>query len=52
MRHKVVHDDMTVDEAVVWRTATQELDPLIAEMEHILPSPSAGRHPNEAGPPA
>jgi uncharacterized protein with HEPN domain len=37
MRHKVVHDYMNVDEDVVWRTATQELTPLIVELERLLP---------------
>ena len=32
---------MNVDEDVVWRTATQELGPLIVELERLLPSPSA-----------
>lgn len=32
MRHKVVHDYLNVDEDVVWRTVTQELPPLIAEL--------------------
>lgn len=43
MRHKVVHDYMNVDEDVVWRTATQELDPLIVELERLVPpvSPAA-----------
>jgi uncharacterized protein with HEPN domain len=38
MRHKVVHDYMNVDEDVVWRTATQELEPLIVELERLLRS--------------
>jgi uncharacterized protein with HEPN domain len=37
MRHKVVHDYMNVDEDVVWRTATQELEPLIVALERLLP---------------
>ena len=37
MRHKVVHDYLNVDEDVVWRTATQELGPLIAALEKIVP---------------
>lgn len=37
MRHKVVHDYMNVDEDVVWRTATQELGPLITELEKLTP---------------
>jgi len=37
MRHKVVHDYMNVDTEVVWRTATQELGPLLAKIEKIAP---------------
>jgi uncharacterized protein with HEPN domain len=40
MRHKVVHDYLNVDEDVVWRTATRELEPLIAGLEHLLPPPN------------
>jgi hypothetical protein len=28
---------MSVDEDVVWRTATHELAPLIVDLEHLLP---------------
>ena len=34
-------DYMNVDEDVVWRTATQELGPLIAELEKLV-SPEPG----------
>jgi uncharacterized protein with HEPN domain len=37
MRHKVVHDYMNVDEDVVWRTATQELGPLVEALVRIVP---------------
>lgn len=37
IRHKVVHGYLNVDEGVVWRTATQELGPLIAALEKIVP---------------
>jgi uncharacterized protein with HEPN domain len=37
MRHKVVHDYMNVDEDVVWRTATQELGPLVEALGRIVP---------------
>ncbi len=30
-------DYMNVDEDVVWRTATQELRPLILELERLVP---------------
>ncbi len=37
MRHKVVYDYLNVDEDVVWRTVTQELAPLTAELERLMP---------------
>ena len=37
MRHKVVHDYMNVDEAIVWKTATSELPPLIDALKKLLP---------------
>jgi uncharacterized protein with HEPN domain len=37
MRHKVVHDYMTVDEDVIWDTVAHELQPLVAELERLLP---------------
>ena len=37
MRHKVVHDYLNVDEDVVWQTATQDLPPLIALLERLVP---------------
>ena len=37
MRHKVVHDYMNVDDDVVWQTATQEMGPLAAILEQLLP---------------
>jgi uncharacterized protein with HEPN domain len=37
MRHKVVHDYLNVDVDVVWRTATQELEPLIVALERLSP---------------
>lgn len=38
MRHKVVHDYMNVDEDVVWDTVIKELQPLVAELEKIVPA--------------
>jgi uncharacterized protein with HEPN domain len=35
MRNKVVHDYMNVDEDVVWKTATQEMEPLLAAIERL-----------------
>ena len=37
MRHKVVHDYMNVDESVVWKTATQEMAKLIAQLTPLVP---------------
>ncbi len=37
MRHKVVHDYMSVDEDILWDTVTNELPPLIEELEKALP---------------
>lgn len=42
MRHKVVHDYMTVDEDVVWDTVAHELAPLAAELERLLPGAPDG----------
>jgi uncharacterized protein with HEPN domain len=36
MRSKVVHDYLNVDEDIVWDTVTNELPPLIRELETIL----------------
>jgi len=38
MRHKVVHDYMNVDENVVWDTVIKELQPLVTELEKIVPA--------------
>ena len=35
MRHKIVHDYMSLDEDVVWDTAARELIPLISELEKL-----------------
>jgi uncharacterized protein with HEPN domain len=37
MRHKVVHDYLTVDFDLVWGVATEEIPPLIAQLEKIVP---------------
>jgi len=37
MRHKVVHDYMSVDEDVVWETVTGDLPDLIRLLETIAP---------------
>ena len=36
MRHKVVHDYLNVDYNVVWRTATEELPPLLSLLERLV----------------
>lgn len=33
MRHKVVHDYLNVDEDMVWKTATEEMLPLVKQLE-------------------
>ncbi len=38
MRHKVVHDYIEVNYDIVWRVATINLPPLVAELEKIAPS--------------
>lgn len=37
MRHKVVHDYIRIDLTVVWQTATENIHPLITELESLLP---------------
>lgn len=37
MRNKIVHDYMNVDEDIVWDSVTQELQPLIEDLEKIAP---------------
>ena len=46
MRHKVVHDYMSVDEDIVWDTVTKELAPLALILESLVP-PS--QKPNTGG---
>lgn len=36
MRHKVVHDYLSVDEDIVWATVTEELESLIARLRTVL----------------
>ncbi len=48
MRHKVVHDYMSVDEDIVWDTVTQELSPFVAVLEPLVPPL---RKPNTGGKP-
>ena len=42
MRHKVVHDYMTVDEDVIWDTVTHELERLVTELERLVPREPKG----------
>ncbi len=35
MRNRVVHDYMSVDEDVVWKTATQEMAPLVETFQRL-----------------
>ena len=37
MRHKVVHDYLSVDEDILWDTVSSELEPLITRLEEVLP---------------
>lgn len=37
MRHKIVHDYLSVDEDRVWRTATEELGELIDQLGALMP---------------
>lgn len=38
MRHKVVHDYMTIDYDILWDVLTRDLPPPIAALEMVLPS--------------
>lgn len=38
MRHKVVHDYMSVDEDILWDTVNRELKPLVGELDTIMPT--------------
>ena len=40
MRHKIVHDYMDINYDMVWEIITQDLPPLIAELEKIVPPES------------
>jgi len=37
MRHKVVHDYLSVDYDIVWAVVTADLSPLIADLEKLVP---------------
>ena len=36
MRHRIVHDYTELNEDIVWRTATEALGPLLAQLDAIL----------------
>lgn len=40
MRHRLVHDYRNIDVALVWDTATHDLDPLISQLEPLIPPES------------
>jgi len=42
MRHKIVHDYMSLDEDVLWQVVTKDLSPLIARLEEIVPPEETG----------
>ena len=42
MRHKVVHDYMTVDEDMIWDTVTHELRQLVTALEQLTPPEPSG----------
>jgi uncharacterized protein with HEPN domain len=37
-RHKIVHDYLSVDEDVIWQVVTQDLPPLVATLQRIVPA--------------
>ena len=37
MRHRIVHDYVNINVAIVWETATKSLPPLIAALEKFIP---------------
>ena len=37
MRHRIVHDYLDVDERIVWKTATEDLPPLMEMLSRIVP---------------
>ncbi|MGD0094547.1 MAG: HepT-like ribonuclease domain-containing protein [Planctomycetota bacterium] len=41
MRHKIVHDYMNLKEDVLWDVVMQDLQPLIAMLEKIVPAEEA-----------
>jgi uncharacterized protein with HEPN domain len=37
MRHKIVHDYMSLDEDILWQVVTEDLPPLIEALERLVP---------------
>jgi len=37
MRHKVVHDDLGVDDDIVWQVAREDLPKLVTSLEALEP---------------
>jgi uncharacterized protein with HEPN domain len=42
MRHRIVHDYMRVDEDILWVVVTEDLPPLIAALQKIVPGEETG----------
>ncbi len=38
MRHRLVHDYGNVDADIIWQSVTEDLPPLIEELEKVVPS--------------
>jgi uncharacterized protein with HEPN domain len=43
MRHRIVHDYMSVDEDILWVVVTKDLPPLIALLEEVIPNEEIAR---------
>ncbi len=43
MRHKLVHDYWDVDENIVWSVVTNDLQPLVDQLEKIVPEEEDAR---------
>jgi uncharacterized protein with HEPN domain len=37
MRHRIVHDYMHIDDAVLWEVVTKNIPPLLATLERLAP---------------
>jgi uncharacterized protein with HEPN domain len=40
MRHRIVHDYLSVDFDLVWDVTTHEIEPLLLALEKLLPGDS------------